>query len=594
MTKLDDMRRKILAKNGKQEAIAAIDSYDRIAKMKREAEGRDISSLLEAVATRGKGTSFVDWVDAALCRTTELYPEFIRILYRMTIVPAPGLQTCALDTGARLYIDPALKDGFDDVPAYTVGELSYVIAHECLHWMEEHFDRAQAMNATGDVANIGADLEIESSLLEDVARSGIYRERGSHERVRDWAHIRSPKPGGVWSMPRFTSWPRQKTFEWYYEKLKAEADAEAEKKKPPPQDKDEQDEQEPQQDVDETDDGDGDEGDAEGGEEGDGDEGDAEGGEEGDGDEGDNDSDGAGDGDGDGEGEGEGEARAGSGSGAGKPSQEPWDGKPIQCKPHRGDHGSVVDGIARDYELPAPDGDKIPGVTPIEAEGIRREIAADILEGIGRGVGSLGARRMADRILSVPQVSWESRLGAVLQDSTDDPRSGSTDYTWARRARRQSATPDFILPGMETFAPSLVIVRDTSGSMSSEMLGAANKHADMILMALDLDGVHVIDCDGSAFTAKLVRSLSDYQPTGGGGTDMRVGISAALTIAPRPKTIGVFTDGDTLWPTRAPDGVRIFVVLVPMNGQRKVSPSLVKAVPSWITTIVAEPHAVAR
>lgn len=598
MSKLEERRKQILAKNGKQEEIKAIDSYDRIMKLKRAAEGRDVSSLIEAVATRGKGTSFVDWVDASICRVTELYPEFMRILYRMTIVPAEGLQTCALDVAARLYIDPALKDGFKlkdgtDAPAYTCGELAYVIAHECLHWMEEHFDRAQAIGAKGMLANIAADQEIDSSLLEDVALYGPYRERGSHERVRDWAEIREPKPGGVWSMPRYKNMPRRKTFEWYYEQLKAEAEKEAAAKaaaeKEDAGDEDEQGQPgqgdpSPANDVDETDDGDGD---------GDSDEGADDAGDGADGSE-----SGAGDddceGEGEGSGEGEGEARAESGGGAGAPSQKPWDGKPIQCQPQPGDHGSVVDGVPREYELPAPDGDKIPGVTPIEAEGIRREIAAALLESVGRGVGSMGAKRMADRVLAVPQVSWESQLSAVLQDSSDEPRTGTTDYTWARRARRQSAMPDFILPGMETYAPSLALVRDTSGSMSKQMLGAVNRHADMILMALDLDGVHVVDCDGNAFTPKLVRSLSDFQPTGGGGTDMRLGISAALAIVPRPKTIGVFTDGDTPWPPYAPPGVRVFVVLIPMNGQLKVRKDLVDAVPSWITKIVAEPHARAR
>jgi predicted metal-dependent peptidase len=569
MSKIEEMRRKLLAKNGKQEAIKAIDSYDRMTKLRRDAEGRDVSSLLDAVASRGKGTSFVDWVDAAIFRVTELYPEFSRLIYNMTIVQADGLRTCALDSAARLYIDPILKDGFDDIPGYTFGELSYVLAHECLHWMEEHFDRSLAIGATGMTANIGADLEIESNLIDDVKLYGAYRERGSHERVSDWAQVRSPKPGGVWSMPKYARWPRGKTFEWYYAKLVEEAEEEAKKNQPPPQEDDEKDgekDDEPREDVDETDDGDGD-GDEPG------------------------DQDGDGDGEG-GEGEGEGDARVGSG--AGKPAPEPWNGKPIQCKPHKGDHGSVVDGIPREYELPAPDGDKIPGITPIEAEGIRREIAAAILEGVGRSAGSLGARRLADRILAVPQVSWESRLAAVIQESSDEPRSGTSDYTWARRARRQSAIPDFIIPGTEANSPSIAFVRDTSGSMSNQMLGSVNKHGDMILMALDLDGVHVVDCDGDAFSPKLVRSLSDYQPTGGGGTDMRLGISAALAIAPRPKTIIVFTDGDTPWPERAPTGVRIAVVLVPNTGNSKVSQGIVKAVPSWITTIVAEPHAAAR
>ena len=227
MAKIDDIRKKLLAYNGKHDAIKAIESRERIGRIKQSAIGQDPHSLIEAVVSRGAGTSFVDWVDASITRVTELYPEFIRILYRMTIVPAPGLETCALDAGARLYIDPSLKGGVNGLLGWTCGQLAYVIGHECLHWMEEHADRAQAMSATGDMANIAADLEIESILLEDVKLYGALRDRASTEHVRDWAHIRSPEPGGVWSIAKYASLPRGRTFEWYFDKLKTDAEQEA-------------------------------------------------------------------------------------------------------------------------------------------------------------------------------------------------------------------------------------------------------------------------------------------------------------------------------------------------------------------------------
>src|SRR5437764_1272375 len=40
----------------------------------------------------------------------------------------------------------------------------------------------------------------------------------------------------------------------------------------------------------------------------------------------------------------------------------------------------------------------------------------------------------------------------------------------------------------------------------------------------------------------------DVQLTGGGGTDMRVGITAATRARPAPHVIVVLTDGDTPWP----------------------------------------------
>ena len=249
----------------------------------------------------------------------------------------------------------------------------------------------------------------------------------------------------------------------------------------------------------------------------------------------------------------------------------------------------MVDGIRREYELDEPDGDKIPGITPIQAAGIRREIAKEMLEAAqARGVGSAGYKRMAERVLAVPPVPWEAKLAAVLQSSADESRAGRNDFTWARRARRQSALPDICIPGTEDYAPSLAFVRDTSGSMSDAMIGAVNRHADSILMTFDLDGTHVVDCDGEAFSPKLVHSLSDFVPSGGGGTDMRIGISAALTIVPRPKTIIVLTDGDTPWPDSAPPGVNIVAVIVPHSGDTHVRSYVAESVPSWMTKILVE------
>ena len=111
---IEDIRKKILEKAGKTTQAKAIDSYERVMAMKKEIDGRELASVIESIATRGKGTSFVDWVDAAVYRANELFPEFSRLLFQMTIVEANGLRTCAMDMYGRIYIDPILKDGFVD------------------------------------------------------------------------------------------------------------------------------------------------------------------------------------------------------------------------------------------------------------------------------------------------------------------------------------------------------------------------------------------------------------------------------------------------------------------------------------------------
>ena len=54
----------------------------------------------------------------------------------------------------------------------------------------------------------------------------------------------------------------------------------------------------------------------------------------------------------------------------------------------------------------------------------------------------------------------------------------------------------------------------------------------------------------AATAPRAVRSISDVTLTGGGGTDLRVGIDAALAARPAANVIVAFTDGGTPWPDR--------------------------------------------
>jgi predicted metal-dependent peptidase len=62
--------------------------------------------------------------------------------------------------------------------------------------------------------------------------------------------------------------------------------------------------------------------------------------------------------------------------------------------------------------------------------------------------------------------------------------------------------------------------------------------------------VRVLCCDAAATAPRAVRSISDVTLTGGGGTDLRVGIDAALAARPAANVIVAFTDGGTPWPDR--------------------------------------------
>jgi predicted metal-dependent peptidase len=94
--------------------------------------------------------------------------------------------------------------------------------------------------------------------------------------------------------------------------------------------------------------------------------------------------------------------------------------------------------------------------------------------------------------------------------------------------------------------------------------------------------VLVLACDAAVGAANRVRRVDEIELVGGGGTDMRVGISGAESSRPRPDVVVVFTDGLTPWPDR-PTRARLIVAVI---GE----PSAVAQVPAWATTVLVPNH----
>lgn len=64
--------------------------------------------------------------------------------------------------------------------------------------------------------------------------------------------------------------------------------------------------------------------------------------------------------------------------------------------------------------------------------------------------------------------------------------------------------------------------------------------------------VTVLSCDAAVAARQRVKAATQVRLAGGGGTDMRVGIAAALALRPRPDVVIVLTDGETPWPEERP------------------------------------------
>ncbi|MDT3442088.1 VWA-like domain-containing protein [Pseudofrankia sp. BMG5.37] len=243
------------------------------------------------------------------------------------------------------------------------------------------------------------------------------------------------------------------------------------------------------------------------------------------------------------------------------------------------DCGSGADGLERGWDL-GPLGAH--ALTAQERDAIRFRVARGITG--SPGSAPAGWRRWAEEVFHPPQ-PWRDLLGAAVRSAVSAPGVGD-DYTYGRPARRGVAIHGAVLPSLRRRPPRVGVVIDTSGSVSDAELGSALLEVTAIGRAVGGRGdlVTVVPCDAAA---QAVRSLCDAEGIpllGGGGTNLRAGLDAALRARPRPDVLVVLTDGQTPWPQRSPS-CRTVVGLFdrrPSPGQESFGS---EPPPAWATVV---------
>lgn len=231
-------------------------------------------------------------------------------------------------------------------------------------------------------------------------------------------------------------------------------------------------------------------------------------------------------------------------------------------------------------ERPGPDpavADATPGLDEPSAELVRRVVARDVLDAAkARGDVPANLTRWASDTLAPPTVAWTRVLRAAVRRAVAF-HAGRTDYTYSRPSRRR--IPGVVLPSMRGQKVRVSVVIDTSGSMSTDDLSAVMSELRAVLSspAVDRGNLRVVVCDAAATMPKIIRGLADVDLTGGGGTDMRVGIDAALATGPRPHIVIVLTDGYTPWPD-APSPDTTLICAITANGASDHTPE-------WAVTV---------
>jgi predicted metal-dependent peptidase len=254
------------------------------------------------------------------------------------------------------------------------------------------------------------------------------------------------------------------------------------------------------------------------------------------------------------------------------------------------DCGSIIGGEARDYEISRSHSDN-PAIKSDQQDVIRDQVAQEILKhAYAKGIGSIPGEllRWAQELLE-PTIDWRKALAGAFRTSLATVL-GRRDYVYTRPSRRQSAmrigNHEIILPSMRKPAPpAIAIIVDTSGSIGNDEITLFLSEVDGIVKANGISqGVTVIPCDADVGEIQKLRSrgaITTLKLTGGGGTDMGVGIAAAGKLRPTPKIVIVLTDGFTPWPTSLPKGVETLIVCL-------TAEESLNTTPNWAKTILIE------
>ncbi len=227
--------------------------------------------------------------------------------------------------------------------------------------------------------------------------------------------------------------------------------------------------------------------------------------------------------------------------------------------PGNGDCGSCANGAQRPHEKDAPVSaggtSDTPGISPVEADLVRHHIAQEIKD----------------------RQNSRGDVPAHLQRLAQEIR-GRKDFTFKRPSRRSASFPRIILPAMIEPIPNTAIVLDVSGSISDDTLTSAMSEINGILKSCGVQrGVPVYVTDAAVHSAKKIFSVNQIELTGGGGTDMRIGMDKAMSSKEKPHLLVILTDGFTPWPSDAPKA-KVIIALIGSSTDVSSCPSYAKVV----------------
>lgn len=221
----------------------------------------------------------------------------------------------------------------------------------------------------------------------------------------------------------------------------------------------------------------------------------------------------------------------------------------------RRDCGSGAHGERRPWELPDEDATAsgVPGIDPVKAELVRREVAKRILDTSGySGDVPLGWRRWAHTVLA-PKVDYMATIRHAVRRALRESTLGRYDRTYRRPHRRQAAYGEFIMASYYQPRPRPGFLIDTSSSMQDTQLARAVAELGGLTRQLGYGTeVVVACCDVVVHDVRKVFNAAQLQLYGGGGTDISAGLQWFMQRAGTIDLLVMVSDCHTPWPDEAP------------------------------------------
>jgi len=219
------------------------------------------------------------------------------------------------------------------------------------------------------------------------------------------------------------------------------------------------------------------------------------------------------------------------------------------------DCGSGAHGERRPWELRDDDGSpgSVPGVDPVKAEMVRREVAQKILDRSGdAGDAPLGWRVWA-RTVVTPRVDFMATIRHTVRKALRESTLGRYDRTYRRPHRRQACYGEFIMPSFHQPRPRPGFLIDTSASMQETQLARAVAELGGLTRQLGYRSeVLVACCDTVVHDVKRVFNAAQVELYGGGGTDISAGLRWFIERRAQIDLLVIVSDCHTPWPDAAP------------------------------------------